>query len=150
MSNAARGEKSMKPIATERSSRKLNVLLWIVQVLLAMLFMFAGVMKFIIPVAEMTKQIAMPGWFLHFIGLAEILGSIGLVLPEILRIRTDLTPLAAAALVIIMIGATAVNLKTGQRGAALTTVVIGLLLAVVVYNRWRMASHAQSRLDATL
>jgi uncharacterized membrane protein YphA (DoxX/SURF4 family) len=150
MSNAARGEKSMKPIATERSSRKLNVLLWIVQVLLAMLFMFAGVMKFIIPVAEMTKQIAMPGWFLHFIGLAEILGSIGLVLPEILRIRTDLTPLAAAALVIIMIGATAVNLKTGQRGAALTTVVIWLLLAVVVYNRWRMASHAQSRLDATL
>ena len=134
----------MKPVATERSSRKLNVLLWVVQVLLAMLFMFAGVMKFVIPVEEMTKQIAMPGWFLHFIGVAEILGSIGLVLPGVLRIRTGLTPLAAAALVIIMIGATAVNLKTGQRGAALTTVVVGLLLVFVAYNRRRMASHTHS------
>jgi len=109
----------MKPITTDRSDRKLNVLLWILQVLLAMLFTFAGVMKFVMSVEEMTKQIALPGWFLHFIGVAEILGAIGLVLPGILRIRTGLTPLAAAALAVIMIGATAVNLKTGQRGAAL-------------------------------
>src|SRR5579864_4782978 len=98
-------EVTMTPVATNRSGRKLNVLLWVLQTLLAMLFMFAGVMKFIIPVAEMTKQIALPGWFLHFIGGAEILGAIALVLPGILRIRTGLTPLAAAALVIIMIGA---------------------------------------------
>jgi uncharacterized membrane protein YphA (DoxX/SURF4 family) len=133
----------MKPAATDRSSRKLNVLLWVLQVLLAMLFTFAGVMKFIIPVAEMTKQIALPGWFLHFIGGAEILGAIALILPGILRIRTGLTPLAAAALVIIMIGATAVNLKAGQRGAALTTVVVGLLLVLVAYSRRRMAPHTQ-------
>lgn len=131
----------MKPVATDRSGRKLNILLWILQVLLAMLFMFAGVMKFIMPVAEMTKQIPFPGWFLHFIGGAEILGAIGLVLPGILRIRTGLTPLAAAALVVIMIGATAVNLKVGMRGAALTTVVIGLLLLFVAYNRQRMGPH---------
>ena len=133
----------MKPVATDRSGRKLNVLLWVLQVLLAMLFMFTGVMKFVIPVEEMTKQIALPGWFLHFIGVGEILGAIGLVLPGILRIRTGLTPLAAAALVVIMIGATAVNLKTGQRGAALTTVVVGLLLVFVAYNRRRMARHTQ-------
>jgi len=133
----------MKPITTDRSDRKLNVLLWILQVLLAMLFTFAGVMKFVMPVEEMTKQIALPGWFLHFIGVAEILGAIGLVLPGILRIRTGLTPLAAAALAVIMIGATAVNLKTGQRGAALTTVVIGLLLVFLAYNRRRMAPHTQ-------
>jgi uncharacterized membrane protein YphA (DoxX/SURF4 family) len=133
----------MKPVTTERSSRKLNVLLWALQVLLAMLFMFAGVMKFVMPIEEMTKQIALPGWFLHFIGAAEILGAIGLVLPGILRIRTGLTPLAAAALVVIMIGATAVNLKIGQRGAALTTVVVGLLLVFVAYNRRRMAQHTQ-------
>ena len=133
----------MNPVATDRSGRKLSVLLWVVQVLLAMLFMFAGVMKFIIPVAEMTKQISMPGWFLHFIGGAEILGAIGLVLPGILRIRTGLTPLAAAALVVIMIGATAVNLKLAQRGAALTTVIVGLLLVFVAYNRLRMAPHTQ-------
>jgi uncharacterized membrane protein YphA (DoxX/SURF4 family) len=140
---AALGETTMKPVTTDRSGRKLNVLLWVLQVLLAMLFMFAGVMKFIIPVAEMTKQIAMPGWFLHFIGGAEILGAIGLVLPGILRIRTGLTPLAAAALVVIMIGATAVNLKTGQSSAALITVVIGLLLVFVAYNRRRMEPRMQ-------
>src|SRR6267154_2467234 len=133
----------MKPVATDRSGRKLNVLLWILQTLLALLFMFAGVMKFVMPVAEMTKQIALPGLFLHFIGMCEILGALGLVLPGILRIRTGLTPLAAAALVIIMIGATAVNLKVGQRGAALTTVIVGLLLVFVAYNRRRIASHTR-------
>ena len=140
----------MKLVATDRSGRKLNVLLWVLQALLAMLFMFSGVMKFIIPVAEMTKQISLPGWFLHFIGVAEILGAIGLVLPGILRIRTGLTPLAAAALVVIMIGATAVNLKTGQRGAALTTVIVGLLLVFVAYNRRRMAPHTQLSQDTSL
>jgi len=133
----------MKPVATDRSGRKLNVLLWILQTLLALLFMFAGVMKFVMPVAEMTKQIALPGLFLHFIGMCEILGALGLVLPGILRIRTGLAPLAAAALVIIMIGATAVNLKIGQRGAALTTAIVGLLLVFVAYNRRRMAPHTQ-------
>jgi uncharacterized membrane protein YphA (DoxX/SURF4 family) len=140
---APRGEIPMKAVATNRSGRKLNVLLWVLQVLLAMLFMFAGAMKFVMPVAEMTKQIPFPGWFLHFIGGAEILGALGLVLPGILRIRTGLTPLAAAALVVIMIGATAVNVKTGQRGAALITVVLALLLVYVAYNRRRIAPHAQ-------
>jgi uncharacterized membrane protein YphA (DoxX/SURF4 family) len=140
----------MKLIATDRSGRKLNVLLWVLQVLLAMLFMFAGVMKFVLPVEEMTKQIALPGWFLHFIGVAEILGAIGLVLPGLLRIRPGLTPLAAAALVVIMVGATAVNLKIGQRGAALTTVVVGLLLVFVAYNRRRMAPHTQSSPGSSL
>jgi uncharacterized membrane protein YphA (DoxX/SURF4 family) len=133
----------MKPAAMDRPGRKLNVLLWVLQVLLALLFMFAGVMKFVMPVEEMTKQIALPGWFLHFIGASEILGAIALILPGILRIRTGLTALAAALLVIIMIGATAVNLKIGQRGAALTTVIVGLLLVFVAYNRRRMAPHTQ-------
>lgn len=140
----------MNPVATDRPGRKLNVLLWVVQVLLAMLFMFSGVMKFVMPVAEMTKQIALPGWFLHFIGASEILGAIGLVLPGILRIRTGLTPLAAAALTIIMIGATAVNLKIGQSGAALTTAVVGLLLVFVAYNRRRMARHTPLSQGASL
>ena len=140
----------MKLIATDRSGRKLNVLLWVLQALLAMLFMFSGVMKFVMPVEEMTKQIALPGLFLHFIGACEILGAIGLVLPGILRIRTGLTPLAAAALVIIMIGATAVNLKIGQGPAALITVIVGLLLVFVAYNRRRMAPHTQSSPGSSL
>jgi uncharacterized membrane protein YphA (DoxX/SURF4 family) len=132
----------MESVATSRSGRKLYVLLWVLQALLAMLFLFAGSMKFVMSVEEMTKQMPMPGWFLHFIGGAEILGAIGLVLPGILRIRTGLTPLAAWALVVIMVGATALNLHVGQRGAALTTVVIGLLLVFVALKRRRMALHA--------
>jgi uncharacterized membrane protein YphA (DoxX/SURF4 family) len=133
----------MESVATNRPGRKLNVLLWVLQALLAMLFLFAGSMKFVMTVEEMTKQMPMPGWFLHFIGAAEILGAIGLVLPGILRIRTGLTPLAASALVVIMIGATALNLHVGQRGAALTTVVLGLLLAFVALKRRQMAHHTQ-------
>jgi uncharacterized membrane protein YphA (DoxX/SURF4 family) len=130
-------------LSTNPPDRKTNLLLWILQALLAVLFLFAGVMKFVMPIEEMTKQIALPGLFLHFIGVAEILGAIGLILPGILRIRTGLTPLAAAALVVIMVGATVVNLMTGQQGGALTTLVVGLLLALVAYSRWRMAPRAE-------
>ena len=140
MNSTAGGEIATKSVATKRPGRGLNVLVWVLQVLLALLFMFSGGMKFVMPVEEMTKQIPFPGWFLHFIGAAEILGAIGLVLPGILRVRTGLAPLAASALVIIMIGATAVNLKTGQHGAAVTTVILGLLLIFVAYNRRRLAT----------
>jgi uncharacterized membrane protein YphA (DoxX/SURF4 family) len=133
----------MESIATNRSSRKMNVLLWVLQALLAMLFLFAGSMKFVMSVEEMTRQMPLPGWFLHFIGCCEILGGIGLVLPGILRMRTGLTPLAASALVVIMIGATAINLHVGQRGAALMTVVLGLLLVFVALNRRRIAQRTQ-------
>ena len=91
----------------------MNLALWIVQVLLAVLFVFAGSMKFIMTVEEMTKQMAMPGWFLHFIGVAEVLGGLGLVLPGLFRIAPGLTPLAAAGLVIIMIGATVIGVMIG-------------------------------------
>ena len=131
----------MNQVATNRPGRNLNVLLWVVQILLALLFLFAGAMKFVMPIDEMTKQIAFPGWFLHLIGVSEILGGIGLALPGILRIRPGLTPLAAAGLVVIMIGATVVNLQTGQRGPAAMTVVFGLLLAFIAYYRWRMLAQ---------
>jgi uncharacterized membrane protein YphA (DoxX/SURF4 family) len=118
----------------------MNIALWIVQALLAALFLFAGGMKFIMSVEEMTKDIPLPGWFLHFIGVAEVLGALGLILPWLLGIRPGLTPLAAAALVIIMIGATVVTLMTGGGLAmALIPLVVGLLCAFVAYGRWRLA-----------
>ena len=125
----------MNPVATGVPNRKMNVALWILQGLLTALFLFSGVTKLILPIEEMTRQIAFPGLFLRFIGVCEILGALGLILPGIFRIRTGLTPLAAAALVIIMIGATVVNLMAGQRVAAVITLVVGLLLAFVAYNR---------------
>lgn len=118
--------------------------LWIVQVLLALLFLFAGVMKLILPIEEMTQQIAMPGWFLRFIGVAEALGGLGLILPGLLRIRPGLTPLAAAGLVVIMIGATVVSFLAGGVLMALMPLAVGLLAAFVAYGRWRLAPHGGS------
>ena len=117
----------------------MNIALWIIQALLALLFLFAGGVKLILPIEEMTKQMPMPGLFLRFIGVCEVLGGLGLILPGLLRIRTVLTPVAAAGLVIIMIGATALTLKSGQVGPALIPLVVGLLLAFVAYGRWRLA-----------
>ena len=117
----------------------MNIALWIVQALLAALFLFAGGTKLVLPIEEMTKEIAMPGWFLRFIGVAEVLGAIGLILPWLLRIRPGLTPLAAAGLVIIMIGATVTTVMTGEIAMALMPLVVGILSAFVAYGRWRLA-----------
>ena len=113
--------------------------LWIVQGLLALLFLFAGVMKFIMSIEEMTRQIQMPAAFLWFIGVAEICGGLGLILPSLLRICPGLTPLAAAGLVIIMIGATIVSLMIGPVALAAMPSVVGLLAAFVAYGRWKLA-----------
>lgn len=118
--------------------------LWIIQGLLALLFLFAGGMKLVLPIEEMTKQMPMPGPFLRFIGVAEILGALGLILPGLLRIRPDLTPLAAAGLVIIMIGATALTLAIGPVAPALIPLVVGFLAAFVAYGRWRLAPHRRA------
>jgi uncharacterized membrane protein YphA (DoxX/SURF4 family) len=115
----------------------MNIALWIVQALLAALFLFAGGTKLIMPIEEMTKQmpIPMPGWFLRFIGVAEVLGGLGLILPWLLRIQQRLTPLAAAGLVIIMIGATVLTLMTGEIAMALFPLVVGILCAFIAYGR---------------
>ena len=113
----------------------MNIALWIIQGLLAALFLFAGGMKLIMPIEEMTKQMAMPGWFLRFIGVAELFGGFGLVLPWWLHIKPMLTPLAAAGLVIVMIGAVVVTLMAGGGVTALMPAVVGILLAFVAYKR---------------
>ena len=123
----------------------MNVALWIVQSLLAALFLFAGIMKLVVPLEQLAGPVAFPGWFLRFIGVAETLGGLGLILPGLLRIRPGLTPLAAAGLVIIMIGATGIGLKVGDYATALMPFVVGLLAAFVAYGRWRIAPHGDSR-----
>src|SRR6202161_677194 len=100
--------------------------LWIVQGVLALIFLFAGAMKLILPIEAMTSQVHLPGLFLRFIAVAEILGALGLILPGLLWIRPGLTPLAAAALVIIMIGAVVVTIRSGSVAQALFPFVTGL------------------------
>jgi hypothetical protein len=118
--------------------------LWIVQGLLALLFLFAGGMKLVMPIEALTQQTPLPGLFLRFIAVAEVLGAVGLILPGLLRIRPGLTPLAAVGLVIIMIGATALTLAGGDVVPALMPLAVGILSAFVAYGRWRLAPHRGS------
>ncbi len=115
--------------------------LWIVQGLLAVVFLFAGITKLVMPYEEMVAQMSLPlpEFFLRFIGVAEVLGALGLVLPGLLRIRPGLTPLAAAGLTVIMIGATVTTLATVDAVLAVIPLVVGLFTAFVAYGRWRLA-----------
>ena len=117
----------------------MNTALWIVQVLLALLFLFAGGIKLVLPVEELMKQmpLPLPGWFVRFTGVIEVLGALGLILPGLLGIRPGLTPLAAAGLVIVMIGATVYTVAAGDIASALLPLVVGILVAFVAYGRWR-------------
>ena len=117
----------------------MNAALWVVQALLAALFLFAGIVKLILPLEQMQGPVPLPGAFLRFIGVAEALGGLGLILPGLLRIRPGLTPLAAVGLVVIMIGATVITLLSGDIAPALMPLVVGLLAAFVAYGRWRLA-----------
>ncbi|PYS30309.1 MAG: DoxX family protein [Acidobacteria bacterium] len=119
--------------------RFVNRTLWILQFLLALLFLFAGGVKLILPIEALTQQLPLPGPFLRFIAVCEVLGALGLILPGLLRIRPGLTPLAAAGLVIIMVGAVWVNVTYAEAILALIPLVVGILAAFVAYSRWRVA-----------
>ena len=120
----------------------MTYILWIVQGLLALIFLFTGGTKLVLPIEVLTEQTPLPGWFVRFLGVAEVLGAIGLILPGLLAIRPGLTPLAASGLVIIMFGATVLTLAgvvPGGVALALIPLVVGLLSAFVAYGRWRLA-----------
>lgn len=127
-----------------RPATAANVLFWTIQILLALLFLFAGTMKLVMPIEAMTSQLPLPGTFLRFVGVCEIAGALGLVLPRLLSLNPVLTPLAAGGLVIIMIGATIVTVATGQAASAAVPALVGVLLAVVAYRRRPRALAASS------
>ena len=119
-----------------RGGRAGNALLWTVQALLAALFLFAGGTKLVMPIAALTQQSPLPGWLIRVVGVVEVLGALGLVLPGALRIRAWLTPVAAAGLAILMVGATAATLATPQQAsAAPIPMVVGLVALAVAYGR---------------
>ena len=115
----------------------MNIVLWIIQILLALLFLFAGLTKLLpitMPPPPPNAWIP-PMWFLKFIGVCEVLGALGLVLPGLLRRNQYLTVWAAIGLLIIMIGAVVITVPTLGIGAAVIPLIAGILCAFVAYGR---------------
>src|SRR5215207_3840251 len=111
--------------------------LWIAQVLLALAFVFAGAVKLITPEETLTAWYPFPALFIRFIGVCELLGAVGLILPGLLHVREELTPLAAAGLASIMAGAVVITLAVGGGTAAAMPLALGLLAVFVAYGRTR-------------
>jgi hypothetical protein len=125
--------------AEKVSNPSMTVALWSVQAVLALLFLSAGGMKLVVPLEVLTVQIPLPGLLVRCIGVIEVLGAIGLILPALLRIRPRLTALAAGLLAIEMIVATVFTLAVFSFAQALFPLVVMLLAAFVAYGRRRLA-----------
>ena len=124
--------------------KNLNRALWAAQILVALVFAFAGSVKFMMPPEKMQQgSVILPLAFIYFIGVCECLGALGMILPGLTRIRTELTPLAASGLTIIMIGATAVTIIGGMPGAFVPAV-IGIITSWIAYTRTRIAPLANA------
>jgi putative oxidoreductase len=124
-------------------SKALNIGLWIVQLVLAAMFGMAGVMKSTAPIPELAAQMGWPGVLppalVRFIGVSELAGAIGLVLPAATRIKPQLTPLAAAGLVVVMLLAAVFHIVRGEFGALPFNIGLGAAAAFVAWGRWTKA-----------
>ncbi|MCZ6844089.1 MAG: DoxX family protein [SAR324 cluster bacterium] len=120
----------------------MNIALWLLQIVLAGLFLMAGGIKAFTPFAELGGQMAwvldVPSWVVYLAAWAEILGAIGLVLPSATRILPWLTPLAAAGLALDMLLATVFNFLRGDYGPTGFTIVLLAVSAFVAWSRYRL------------
>ena len=117
----------------------MKILLWVLQVLLALAFLAHGVMLLVPPqaIAEQLNA-SLPRWFQVFLGVAEVLAAIGLTLPGMTRIQPWLVPMAAAGIMIVMVSATIFHLMRGELSSAMTTIVLLAMATFVAYMRWRV------------
>ncbi len=121
-----------------KKSKTWHIGLWIAQVLIGGMFLAVGLMKALTPLDELAKNVPlageMPG-LVRFIGLSELTGGIGLLLPAALRIRPRLTTLAAVALGVVMMLAVLYHLSRGEYSATVPGLVLGILSATIAWGR---------------
>jgi len=117
----------------------MNIFLWVLQVLLAVVFLAHGWLLLSPPESMVAVMNAtMSPAFRLFLGVAEVLAAIGLTLPGLTRILPWLVPTAAGGLMIVMIGAITLHVSRGEVSSAITTTVLLALLTFVAYMRWRV------------
>ena len=117
----------------------MNIVLWIVQVLLAAAFLAHGLL-FLVPPAEIAVQMnaSMPRWFQLFLGVAEVLAAVGLTLPGLTRIMPWLVAWAAGGIMIVMVSATVFHLMRGENSSAAVTLLLLVMATFVAYMRHRV------------
>jgi uncharacterized membrane protein YphA (DoxX/SURF4 family) len=118
----------------------MNVVLWILQALLALVFLAHGLM-FLAPPPDIAAQMneTLPRWFTLFLGVAEVAAGIGLVVPGVARIKPGLVPAAALGVVIVLVGATILHLVRNEMSSAAITTVLLVMAIVVAHGRLRLA-----------
>lgn len=118
----------------------MNILLWVIQGVLALVFLVAGVLKLVRTKEQLRPMMgwveSMPTPLLRVLGAVEVIGAAGVILPALLHIAVILTPLAAAGLLLIMVGAVATHLRLREPGRASMPVILGILAAVVAVLRF--------------
>jgi uncharacterized membrane protein YphA (DoxX/SURF4 family) len=121
----------------------MNMVLWVLQALLAVAFLAHGWL-FLSPPAELVDQInaSLPRWFQLFIGVAEVLAAVGLILPGLTRILPWLVICAAVGIMIVTASATVFHVARGEMGSAATTLVLFGIAAFVAYMRYRVVPIA--------
>jgi len=138
----------MSTHSRDRKGRIWHVSLWVGQVLLAALFGFAGFFKTFTPISELAQGmpwVASAPFLIRFIGISELAGALGLVLPAATRIRPWLTPLAAAALVLVMVLAAGFHLLRGEFASLPVNFVVGAIAALIAWGRVRHAPILERR-----
>jgi hypothetical protein len=117
----------------------MNIVLWVVQVLLAVAF-FAHGWLFLFPPAAVAEQMnaSLPRWFQLFLGVAEVLAAVGLTLPGVTRIMPWLVAAAAAGIMIVTVSATAFHLVRGEMSSAAITLLLLAMATFVAYMRHRV------------
>jgi uncharacterized membrane protein YphA (DoxX/SURF4 family) len=116
----------------------MNITLWVLQVLLALVFLAHGLL-FLMPPPEIAVQMnaMLPGWFQLFMGVAEVLAAVGLTLPGLTRILPGLIPAAALGVIVVMVAATILHAVRGEISSAVITFVLLLMAVFVCHGRWR-------------
>ncbi|MEQ8361058.1 MAG: DoxX family protein [Cytophagales bacterium] len=125
-----------------KKSKGLQIALWVTQGLLAAAFIMAGFMKITAPIDELAANgMSFVNNFsevtVRFIGISELLGAIGLILPALLRIKPILTPIAAIGLATVMVMASIYHISVGE--PPVPNIILFSLASFVVWGRLKKA-----------